>query len=221
MSSRARSRGASVARMFANGARSQARTIVYATWPTLAQKRRCRQLIKTGQLVIGRHSFFLPNVIVHEGEHHKVVIGSFCSIYEDVRIFVGGNHRPDWISTYAFRAVFKMPGRYVDGCPTSKGDVIIGHDVWIGAGATLLSGVHVGNGAVIGAESVVAKDVAPYSIVVGNPAREVRKRFPQEQIEMLEQLAWWDWPMHQIIDNVALLCSPNVDAAVDAYGPGR
>jgi len=162
--------------------------------------------------VIGRYSYGLPDVVVYPKEPQKVLIGSFCSIADDVRIFVGGNHRTDWVSTFPFRIIFELPGQRTDGCPASKGDVVIGHDVWIGAGARVLSGVSVGNGAVIGASSVVASNVAPYAIVVGNPAREIRKRFSDEHIVLLQHLAWWDWPLERIMDNVELLCSPDIDS---------
>lgn len=156
---------------------------------------------------------------MYPGESESVLIGSFCSIGDDVRIFVGGNHRTDWISTFPFRIRFGLTGRHADGCPTSNGGVVIGHDVWIGAGATLLSGTCVGNGAVIGASAVVARDVAPYSIVVGNPAKEVRKRFSEADITKLERLAWWDWPLERILDNVRLLCSTNLDGLVAQSDP--
>lgn len=197
-------------------ARRRAQTVIYAVLPALDTKRRRRSLLESGQLVMGRYSYGFPEVVVYPGEHHRVLIGSFCSIAQDVRIFVGGNHRTDWISTFPFRIVFGLPGQHVDGLPSSKGDVAIGHDVWIGAGARVLSGVRVGNGAVIGASSVVAGDVAPYAIVVGNPAREVRKRFSEQHIAMLEHLAWWDWPLERIMENVGLLCSPDIDSFLAA-----
>jgi acetyltransferase-like isoleucine patch superfamily enzyme len=139
-----------------------------------------------------------------------VTIGSFCSIADGVRIFVGGNHRTDWISTFPLRIVFDLPGRGEDGCVSSKGDVVIGHDVWIGAGVTVLSGVHIGNGAVLGASAVVTSDVAAYTIVVGNPARKVRDRFSPEHIARLEAIRWWEWPVDRIIASVPTLCSPRV-----------
>jgi acetyltransferase-like isoleucine patch superfamily enzyme len=113
------------------------------------------------------------------------------------------------------RIVFDLPGRYNDGCPASKGDVVIGNDVWIGSAATILSGVHVGNGAVIGTASLVSKDIPAYSIVAGNPAREIGRRFSDFQIERLQSIAWWSWPIDEIIENVDLLCSAQVEDLIE------
>lgn len=196
------------------------RKAIHAVRLGLQKDRRDKKLLTSGQLVIGRYSYGLPDVVAYPGETQRVVIGSFCSIADDVRVFVGGNHRPDWVSTYPFRIKLGLRGAHTDGCPASNGDVTIGHDVWIGSGARVMSGVRVGNGAVIGASSVVASDVAPYAVVVGNPAREIRKRFGDEHIAMLEQLAWWRWPLERIIDNVALLCSSDLDSFLAAQTRG-
>lgn len=212
---------ASAAHDLQGKARRRVRSIISSVSPALQKKRQFSELLKSGQLVIGRYSYGVPDVVVYPGETERVLLGSFCSIADDVRIFVGGNHRTDWVSTFPFRIQFGLPGAHADGCPTSKGDVIIGHDVWIGAGAWVLSGVRVGNGAVIGGSSVVASDVAPYAIVVGNPAREIRKRFSEEHIAMLEHLAWWDWPLERIIENVGQLCSPDIDAFFAAQANAR
>lgn len=198
-------------------ARHKARTIAYSVNPGLQIQRRRKALLASGQLVMGRHSYFTPIVMAYKGETNKVVIGAFCSVDPDARIFVGGNHRPDWATTYALRVTFDLPRAHEDGHPMSNGDVIIGNDVWIATGATILSGVRIGNGAVIGASAVVAGHVAPYAIVVGNPAREVRKRFSDEHIAMLEEIAWWDWPLERIIENVDLLCSGDIDALHAAH----
>lgn len=191
---------------------------IHSVRPDLERKHRCKELLRSGQLSIGRYTYGLPEVIVYPGDTHRALIGSFCSIAEDVRIFVGGNHRTDWVSTYPFRIVFELPDRYNDGCPASKGDVVIGHDVWIGAGATVLSGVRVGNGAVIGASAVVAGDVPSYTIAVGNPATNVRRRFSDEHIAALEEVKWWDWPVERIVNNVEILCSPDISLLVSKSG---
>jgi acetyltransferase-like isoleucine patch superfamily enzyme len=131
-------------------------------------------------------------------------VGAYCSFAKEVQIFLGGNHRIDWISTYPFNSVLHKKSK---GHPQSKGDVIIGNDVWIGWGATIMSGVTIGDGAVIGAEAVVAKDVAPYTVVVGNPACEVKKRFDDETIEYLLELKWWDWEEDKIMGADEILMS--------------
>jgi acetyltransferase-like isoleucine patch superfamily enzyme len=131
---------------------------------------------------------------------------------------LGGNHRVDWVTTYPFNVLFPE-GRSFKGHPHSKGDVIVGHDVWIGTDALILSGVKIGNGAVVGARSVVARSVAPYAVVAGNPARVVRLRFPEEQIRELERIAWWDWPIEKIQAAWPLLLSSNLDGFLERHGP--
>ncbi|WP_456953782.1 CatB-related O-acetyltransferase [Lysobacter sp. HA35] len=101
--------------------------------------------------------------------HERVEIGSFCSIAEDVTIFGGGEHRVDWVTTFPMRIAFAHELAHVDGHPSTKGPTCIGHDVWLGHGATILSGVQIGHGAVIGARAVVTSDVSPYAVVGGNP----------------------------------------------------
>jgi acetyltransferase-like isoleucine patch superfamily enzyme len=162
-------------------------------------------------LVMGQHTYGRPQVLRYRGDLNKVVIGNYCSIADEVTIFVGGNHRTDWVSTFPIRTCFNLPGKNQDGHPLSKGDVIVGSDVWLGFGATILSGVRIGDGAVVGARSVVSADVPPYGIVVGNPARLVRMRFTEAQIEELLHVAWWNWPAEKVVECVGLLNGASVD----------
>ncbi len=157
---------------------------------------------------IGKYTYGYPK-IMNWNEGAKLEIGSFCSIADEVVIFLGGNHRNDWITTFPFNVLFENY-KYIKGHPATKGDVIIGNDVWIGYGATILSGVHIGDGAVIGARSVVSRNVEPYSIVIGNPAKEVKKRFDPETIEELLKLKWWNWEINKIKDNIELLQSNKI-----------
>lgn len=159
-------------------------------------------------IMVGDYTYGLPKVF-HWGEDAKLRIGKFCSIAENVLIYLGGNHRTDWITTYPFPWIFPE-AHHIKGHPATKGDVIIGNDVWIGNFAVILSGVTVGDGAVIGANAVVTKNVSQYSIVVGNPAREIKKRFSEEEIEILIKIKWWDWPIQKIKENLELLCSNNI-----------
>jgi acetyltransferase-like isoleucine patch superfamily enzyme len=175
------------------------------------------------RLVLGHRTYThgTPRVIVYRGdEPHEVRIGSYCSIAEDVQFLVGGNHHPEWVSTFPFRAIFGLPGEFEDGQPASRGPVTIGNDVWIGLGALVLSGVTVGDGAVIAAGALVTKDVRPYAIVGGNPAREIRRRFSDEQVDALLAARWWDWPEEELVSIVEILNSENVDELI-AYAERR
>lgn len=168
------------------------------------------------RLTMGRHSYAPPRVTAYAWDSAQVTIGAFCSISSDVTFMLGGNHRPDCVSTYPFRIKFGLPGAEEDGSEASKGDIVVGNDVWIGSGAVILSGVTVGHGAVIGAQAVVASDVRPYAVVVGNPAREIRRRFSDAQVTALLEIAWWAWPMERILESVPQLCSPQIDAFIAA-----
>jgi acetyltransferase-like isoleucine patch superfamily enzyme len=172
------------------------------------------RLLSSGVLAMGRNSYGRPQVRRFAGDSATVRIGSFVSIAEDVEFIPGGNHRVDWVSMYPFRYVFGLPGSLEDGHPAAKGDIVVGSDVWIATGARILSGVHIGNGAAIGAGAVVSRDVRAYAVVVGNPAREVSRRFTDEQIAALEQIAWWDWPIERILEHVDVLCSDDADALI-------
>jgi acetyltransferase-like isoleucine patch superfamily enzyme len=142
---------------------------------------------------IGRHSYGLSGVSVErENGGARLVVGSFCSIAPGVRFLLGVDHPVDLPSTYPFRS--RLFGAAANHDAISKGDIRIGHDVWIGRGAMILSGVSIGTGAVIGAGAVIPRDVAPYAIVVGNPAREVRRRFPEATIARLLASQWWELP---------------------------
>lgn len=173
-----------------------------------------RDTYKTTPLTKGRCSYGTPLITRSPiGEEH-VRIGSFVSIAPDVVLLDGGGHRTDWVSTFPMRMCLELAGAKEDGNPLSRGDVTIGHDVWIGRGARVLSGITIGHGAVVGAYSVVTKDVAPYTIVGGNPAREIRKRFSDEQVSELLTIEWWNWPMEKIVECVGELSDPNVDAFI-------
>ncbi len=126
-----------------------------------------------------------------------ISIGNFCSFGPEVMIFSRADHPTHLPSTYPLRTLLLHPGGdNLDA--VTKGGVSIGHDVWVGARAMIMSGVTIGNGAVIGAGAVVAKDVDAYAIVVGNPAREIKKRFTGSQISALQELEWWNWSDAQI-----------------------
>ena len=174
-------------------------------------------LLSRGILVMGRHSYGKPVVHVYQEPTDHVVIGAFCSIAREVEFLPGGNHRTDWVSTYPFRVRWGLAGAGSDGHPVSKGQITIGNDVWIGRGAKVLGGVSIGSGAVIAAYSVVVKDVAPYTIVAGNPASIVRERFDVHTVRALLELAWWDWPDELIRERVSGLNGSNVEDFLRLY----
>jgi acetyltransferase-like isoleucine patch superfamily enzyme len=160
------------------------------------------------KIKVGRFTYGHEDIHVREwGEGFNLEIGQFCSIADGVTVFLGGNHRTDYISTYPFGHVFqnRLGNEKVKGHPQSNGDVSIGNDVWIGSGTTILSGVSIGNGAVLAARSLITKNVEPYQVVGGNPAKVIRERFSPDVVRILEELAWWDLDLDEIKDLRAIL----------------
>ena len=141
---------------------------------------------------IGHYSYGFPEVI-DSCEGAKLKIGRFCSFSSGVRILLSAEHQVSSITTYPFDVIWGGANG-----PPSKGDIVIGNDVWVGYGAIILSGVTIGDGAVIGAGAVVASDVPPYAVVIGNPAKIVKHRFDSSNIEYLLKLKWWNWPIDKI-----------------------
>ena len=171
-----------------------------------------RDLVREKNCEFGPYTYGKP-VILQYGEGSKLKVGKFCSIAAEVKILLGGNHRTDWITTSPVPALAEdwPEAKDIEGHPLSKGDVLIGNDVWIGYGATILSGVRIGDGAAIAARSVVVRDVEPYAVVAGNPAAAIGKRFDDRVVEMLLGLRWWDWPPEKIRRHLGLLCSERVE----------
>ena len=143
------------------------------------------------------------NVLYHYPiNNDKLIIGKFCSIACGAKfIFTSANHTLKSLSTYPFPIFFeewKLDKKNVTSAWDNKGDIVIGNDVWIGYEAVVLSGVHIGDGAIIGTRAVVTKDIPPYTIVGGTPAKEIKKRFDHETINKLQQIQWWNWPFEKI-----------------------
>lgn len=145
----------------------------------------------------------------------KLVIGKFCALARGVKFIMNGaNHKLSGISTYPFQIFGNgwekvMPG---PGDLPYKGDTVIGNDVWIGYEALIMPGVKIGNGAIVSSKSVVVSDVPAYTIVGGNPAKPIRRRFELAEIELLESIAWWDWSIEKITENLAIIVSGDIDA---------
>ncbi len=160
---------------------------------------------------IGEHTYGRPRVHAWGEEKATLKIGRFCSIARHVSILLGGNHPTRRVSTYPFASLKERWPQAAGPVSFSKGDVVIGNDVWIGEGAVILSGVNIGDGAVIGAHAVVTKSVEPYAIVGGNPAQFIRKRFDEQTITRLLAIKWWDWPVEKISRFVDLISSERMD----------
>jgi acetyltransferase-like isoleucine patch superfamily enzyme len=178
-----------------------------------------RYMIGKSQIEIGRFTYGSEHLNIKEwGEGKSLTIGSFCSIADRVTIFLGGNHRVDWVSTFPFGQVYPAHlGTF--GSPdyqASNGSISIGNCVWVGSNVTIMSGVTIGEGAVIAANANVTKDVGPYEIVGGNPAKLIRKRFDDETIEKLLQLKWWDLDVEEIKGMIPFLSATPDDDMLES-----
>lgn len=175
--------------------------------------------IKKNNIIVGDFSYFgdidFENHVTHHYDFNedKLIIGKFCQIGKGVEFIMNGaNHQMNAVSTFPFY-IFEgweqsMPA--LNSMPI-KGDTVIGNDVWIGQNVTILAGVSIGDGAIIGANSVIGSNVEPYSIVVGNPAKLIRKRFDEELINIMLKLKWWDLPHEKINQLIPILSNGNLD----------
>lgn len=156
------------------------------------------------------------NVLYHYPiNKDKLIIGNFCSIACGAKfIFNSANHTLKSLSTYPFPIFYEEWGldkKHVDSAWDNRGDIVVGNDVWIGYEAVILSGVHIGDGAIIGTRAVVTKDVPPYTIVGGIPAKEIKKRFDEETINKLQQIQWWNWDFDKIQRFLPAIMSGDID----------
>jgi len=158
---------------------------------------------------IGSYTYGKPKIYAAP---KSLTIGSFCSIADGVTIYSGAEHHHDWVSAYHFSAKFDCKE-----CSTTKGNVAIGNDVWIGDGALILSGVTIGDGAVIAARAVVVKDVKPYSVVGGNPAKHIKFRFDETKIKKLLKIKWWSWDKEKIENNFDLILNDDIDKFIKKH----
>lgn len=162
--------------------------------------------------VFGRGTYCLPGAlhILQWDPSARLSVGAYCSFSTGVQILLGGNHRTDWVSTYPFSHLW-AEASHLPGHPAPTEETVIGNDVWIGFGATIVGGVKIGDGAVIGAHAVVTKDVPPYAIVGGNPARLIRMRFNDATVTRLLELKWWQWPEERILQFIPDLLSGDIE----------
>jgi virginiamycin A acetyltransferase len=161
---------------------------------------------------------FEKNVLYHfEFTGDRLVIGRYCSIAAETRFIMnGGNHPTDWFTTFPFPVFGEGWEAAMPDAWPNRGDTVVGHDVWIGYGATIMPGVSIGNGAIVATRAVVTKDVPAFAIVGGNPAELIRFRFDAETRGALEDVAWWDWDADKVTRNVRAICAGDLEALASA-----
>lgn len=182
-----------------------------------------KNIIKNPNIIVGDYTYyddfenvenFEKNVKYHfDFVGDKLSIGKFCMIASDVKFIMNGaNHLTNALTTYPFAIFGQAWGNAMEGKQyPQKGDIHIGNDVWIGYNATIMAGVSIGDGAIIATNATVIKDVEPYTIVGGNPAVEIKKRFSNDVIERLLKLKWWDWDIEKITRNVQNLTDMEIN----------
>lgn len=167
-----------------------------------------------GEVIAGKYTYGLP--LARRGVGNNVNIGAFCSFAGGVTLDGGFQHNMKFISTFPFPTAF-IDCQHLTGHVVCKGDINIGNDVWVGEQAMIMSGVTIGDGAVIGFRSIISKDVAPYEVVAGAPQKIIRKRFSDENIELLLQIKWWNWTDLQIKHAAHLLMNENITGLYEHY----
>ncbi|MEN8212349.1 MAG: CatB-related O-acetyltransferase [Thermodesulfobacteriota bacterium] len=182
-----------------------------------------KNIVQNNNIIIGDytyyHDFDNPKSFEKNVKYHfdfigdKLIIGKFCSLAHDTKFIMnGGNHRTDWFTNYPFPIFGNGWEKAMPDSWPNKGDTIIGNDVWFGFNTMVMPGVTIGDGAIIATGSVVTSDVAPYSVVGGNPAKFIKKRFDDTTIEELLKIRWWDWSIEKISKNLKAICSNNLES---------
>jgi len=175
--------------------------------------------LKNKNIIVGDFTYFSDIDFESQVTHHydfygdKLIIGKFCQIAKGVEFVMNGaNHQMNAVSTFPFYIFegWEQSVPPLEKMPL-KGDTVVGNDVWIGQNATILPGVHIGDGVAIGANSMVGSDIEPYCIVAGNPAKTIRKRFDNELIDIMLKLKWWDLPVTQIKRIIPILNDSDLD----------
>lgn len=173
------------------------------------------RLRRSGRVIFGEGTGGVPQIRDYILDDSRLIVGNYTSLAGGAVIMLGGYHGLDRVTTYPHRLVMGLPGAGEDGIPEIRGDTRIGSDVWIGTESVIMSGVNIGDGAVVATGAIVMRDVPPFAVVAGNPARPVRWRFSEEQREALLRIRWWDWPRDRVIEAVPLLAGTDVSAFIE------
>ncbi|GHB38548.1 chloramphenicol acetyltransferase [Pseudovibrio japonicus] len=190
-----------------------------------------REQVSNPNIIVGKHSYYSGYYHGHSFEscarylrsdvevQDKLIIGSYCSIGSGAVFMMAGNqgHRADWASTFPFHYFDEDTFAGAQDGFRPSGSTSIGNDVWIGSEAMVMPGVRIGDGALIGSRAVVTKDVPAYAVVAGNPAKVVRSRFSEGQVQMLLEMKWWDWSDDVLKDAIPLLCSSDIERLYDYW----
>lgn len=173
-------------------------------------------------ITLGRHSYIVGN-IKNTFPVSNLIIGQFTSIASGLTVMLGGGHATNLVMTTNFvniiPDIFKNLPSPFPLTGLTKGDIVIENDIWIAQDVTIMSGVHISNGAIIGTASVVAKDIPPYAIVVGNPGKIIKYRFNQDTINRLLKIAWWNWTIEKIRENYDYFIDPNIESFINKFDP--
>ena len=197
-------------------AKHQARRVRNLWWGT--DDAVLRRLQRQGRVVYGTGSFGVPTIHTFVHDPTRLIVGNYCSI--GGTYLLGGQHNITHVTTYPLRINLGLEGAGQDGMPNLRGDIHVGSDVWTGYGSWILNGITIGDGAVVATGAVVTKDVPPYAIVGGIPAKVIGYRHTEEQREALLDIRWWDWPEEEVRSAVPYLASADLDAFIE-YAQGR
>lgn len=193
------------------------------------------QQVTNPNIVVGRFSYYsgyyhghsfddCARYLMHDPGVDRLLIGSYCSIGSGAAFIMAGNqgHRNDWVSTFPFFYYPEAP-HFAEAADAFRpaGDTVVGNDVWIGSEAIIMPGLTIGHGAVIGTRALVTKNVEPYAIVGGNPAKPIRKRFDDGEIAMLLEMSWWDWSDETMTAALSLMTSSDIAGLHDFWKSRR
>jgi acetyltransferase-like isoleucine patch superfamily enzyme len=172
-----------------------------------------RRLQRKGRVVFGQGTYGVPAIHTFYYETCRLIVGNYSSVGGNY--LLGGQHNAEHVTTYPLRINLGLPGAGTDGVPVPSDDIVVGSDVWTGYATWILGGVTIGDGAVVATGAVVTKDVPPYAIVGGIPARVIKYRHTEEQRAALLEIRWWDWTPEEVREAVPMLASTDIDAFIE------